>query len=399
MVVRSNRTRPTNKTQASQGLRRTSSLSNCVLKPSTTVIFTVVLFFTLKHENTQMLNFHIRKVDLKSGETRYRAILTKSGKDIKSKTFRRKQDARIWGNRAVLESQEQVAKGIKPCTIPFSRLADEYMRWWTGKDHDRARLVLWWEKRLGKYLLSDITPELIRETLRPKKSQAPATYNKHLAVLSAILDYATLQQEDDSILEQYIDDNPCKHVRSLKVDNKIVRYLSDEEKPRLLKAAKAIGGKFYLKVLMALTTGMRKGELDRLRWNDIDFDKGLALLADTKNGMPRHTPIPSVIMDELKKHREIGNSLLFPSSADPNKPFDYRNQWANCLKTANIKNFRWHDMRHDTASTLARDGRTMKEIAEILGHKSLASTDRYTHLSTAHKSQVLNDTMTKAVKF
>ena len=134
------------------------------------------------------------------------------------------------------------------------------MHWWTGKDHDRVRLVLCWEQRLGKHLLSDITPELISDTLKAKKSQAPATYNKHLAVLSAILDYATLQQEDDSILEQYIDENPCKRVRSLKVDNKIVRYLSDEEKPQLLKASKAIGGKFYLKVLMALTTGMRKGD-------------------------------------------------------------------------------------------------------------------------------------------
>lgn len=222
-----------------------------------------------------MLNFHIIKINLKNGETRYRTILTKSGKGIKTKTFRRKQDARTWGNRAVLDSQEYEAKGIKPCTIKFSRLADEYLQWWTGKDHDRVRLVLWWEQRLGK------------------------------ALLSAILDYATLQQEDDGILEQYIADNPCKRVRSLKLDNKIVRYLSDEEKPRLLKAAKDIGGKFYLKVLMALTTGMRKGELDRLRWNDIDFDKGLAMLSDTKNGTPRHTPIPSVIIDELKKHREV----------------------------------------------------------------------------------------------
>jgi integrase len=344
-----------------------------------------------------VLNFHIRKIILKNGDTRYRAILTNSGKATKSKTFRRKTDAKTWGNRAVLDSQEYEAKGIQPCTITFSRLADEYMHWWTGKDHDRVRLVLWWEKRLGKTLLSDITPELIRDVLKQKKSLAPATYNKHLAVLSAILDYATLQQEDDSILEQYIDDNPCKRVRSLKLDNKIVRYLSDEEKPRLLKAAKAVGGKFYLKVLMALTTGMRKGELDGLRWSDIDFDKGLAILSDTKNGTPRHTPIPSVIMEELRKHREIGNGLLFPSSMDSNKPFDYRKQWASCLKSANIKNFRWHDMRHDVASTLARDGKTLKEIAEILGHKSLVSTDRYAHLSTTHKSQVLNDTMSKAI--
>jgi integrase len=344
-----------------------------------------------------MLNFHIIKVNLKSGEVRYRTILTQSGKGIKTKTFRRKQDARTWGNRAVLDSHEHEAKGIKPCTITFSRLADEYMRWWTGKDHDRVRLVLWWEKCLGKTLLSDITPELIRDALKSKKSQAPATYNKHLAVLSAILDYATLQQEDDAVLEQYIDKNPCKDVRSLKVDNKIIRYLSDEEKPRLLKAAKEIGGRFYLKVLMGLTTGMRKGELDQLRWSNIDFEKGLAMLLDTKNGMPRHTPIPSVIMDELRKHREVGSGLLFPSTIDANQAFDYRKQWASCLKAANIKNFRWHDMRHDTASTLARDGRTLKEIAEILGHKSLASTDRYTHLCTEHKSQLLNETMNKLI--
>ncbi len=130
-----------------------------------------------------MLNFHIIKVDLKNGETRYRTIITKSGKGIKTKTFRRKSDARTWGTRSVLDAQENIAKGITPCTIKFNRLADEFMHWWTGKDHDRARLVLWWDHRLGKHLLTDITPELIRDTLKPKKSLAAATYNKHLAVL------------------------------------------------------------------------------------------------------------------------------------------------------------------------------------------------------------------------
>ncbi|MGB0320672.1 MAG: tyrosine-type recombinase/integrase, partial [Cycloclasticus sp.] len=325
-----------------------------------------------------MLNFHIRKILLKNRDLRYRTIFTKSGKALKSKTFRRKSDARLWGNRLVLEYQEFEAKGLSPCTVTFSKLADEYMQWWAGKDLDRFRQVLWWENLLRDKLISEITPEHIRELLKVKKSQAPATYNKYLAVLSSILDYAILQQEDDSS-EQYISINPCKNVRSLKVDNKRVRYLSDEEKPRLLNAAKAIGGKFYLKVLMALTTGMRKGELDRLRWGDIDFERGLALLSDTKNGTSRHTPIPDVIMAEIKKHREIGNGLLFPSTTNPETPYDYKKQWANCLKVAGIKDFRWHDMRHDTASTLARDGRTMKEIAEILGHKSLVSTDRYTH--------------------
>jgi integrase len=344
-----------------------------------------------------MLNYHIRKVTLKNGDIRYRSIITKSGKGIKSKTFRRKADAKTWASRSVLDYQQYEAKGINPCTITFCQLADEYMHQWKGKDHDRVRLVAWWFNQLGKTLLSDINPDLIRGKLKPKKCKAPSTYNKHLATISAILDFATLQQEDDDITEQYISHNPCKDVRSLKVDNKRVRYLSDDEKPRLLKSAKAIGGKFYLKVLMALTTGMRKGELDKLRWNDVDFERELAILHDTKNGTDRHTPIPSVIMSELKKYREIGNILLFPSSKDPDTTFDYRKQWVKCLKDANITDFRWHDLRHDTASTLARDGKSLKEIAEILGHKSLASTDRYTHLCTEHKSKVLNDTMDKAI--
>lgn len=345
-----------------------------------------------------MLNFYVRKVTLKNGDTRYRSIITRSGKSIKTKTFRRKSDAKTWGNRTVLDFQEYEARGIKPCSITFNRLADEYMQWWTGKDHDRPRLVLWWVNQLGDMLLSEITPQLIREKLKLKKSKAASTFNKHHATLSSMLDFALLQQEDDEVTEQYIEKNPCKEVRTLKVDNKRVRFLSDEEKPRLLKSAKAIGGMFYLKVLMALTTGMRKGELEKLCWNDIDFDRGLAILHDTKNGTSRHTPIPDVIMDLIKSYRQIGNALLFPSSTDPNKPFDYTKQWIKCLKEANITDFRWHDMRHDTASTLAKDGKTLKEIAEILGHKSLASTDRYTHLCTEHKSQLLNDTMNKTIR-
>ncbi|MEE9344405.1 MAG: hypothetical protein V3U88_02240 [Methylococcales bacterium] len=122
-----------------------------------------------------MHNFHIRKVTLKNGDTRYRAVITKSSRAVKTKTFRRKSDARTWGNRTVLDFQENEARGITPCSVTFSQLADEYMHWWTGKDHDRVRLVLWWENRLGKNLLSEITPELIRATLKPKKSQAPST--------------------------------------------------------------------------------------------------------------------------------------------------------------------------------------------------------------------------------
>jgi len=338
-----------------------------------------------------MINFHIIKITLKNGDVRYRSIITRSGKAIKTKTFRRKTDARTWASRLVLDYQENEAKGMTLCTITFSQCCKSYMENWKGKDHDRGRLVSLWNDQLGKIILSEVTTELIREILRKKKDKAPATYNKYKTTISSIFEYE-ISREGGSIKH-----NPCKEIKSLPVDNKRVRFLSSEEKPRLLKEAKNIGGKFYLKVLMALTTGMRKGEIEKLRWNDIDFERGLAILHDTKNGTARHTPIPNVIMGEVKKYREVGNTLLFPSTVNPNKTFDYTKQWLRCLKNANIQNFRWHDMRHDTASTLARDGKTLKEIAEVLGHKSLESTNRYAHLSTEHKARVLNDTMNKSI--
>ena len=117
-----------------------------------------------------MLNFYIRKVTLKNGDTRYRTIITRSGKAIKTKTFRRKSDARTYGNRLVIEYQGHEAKGVKSCTVTFSKLADEYMKDWSGKDHDRVRLVLWWENQFGVILLSEITPERIREKLKLRLS-------------------------------------------------------------------------------------------------------------------------------------------------------------------------------------------------------------------------------------
>ena len=357
-------------------------------------VISIVIVESLQEKT--MASYFISKTTLKNKEVRYRAVITESGKNIKSKTFRRRTDAKAWGTRFVLAREEQTATGELPCTVTFSTLVEEYLQAWTGKDHDRVRMVLIWEDIFKDILLSDITPELIRKSLKPKRDRAPATFNRHKAVLASLFKFAIAQHQDDENDQIYICKNPCSEIQTLTENNKRIRFLTKEEKPRLIEAAKTIGGKFYLCVFMALTTGMRKGELINLSWSDIDFEKGLAILSDTKNGSERHTPIPNVAMDILMQYRKIGNGLIFPSTANSSKPFDFRKKWLACLKDANITDFRWHDMRHDTASTLARDGKSLKEIAEILGHKSLVSTDRYTHLCTEHKSQLLNDTMNKA---
>lgn len=153
--------------------------------------------------------------------------------------------------------------------------------------------------------------------------------------------------------------------------------------------------KLYLVVLIAITTGMRKAEIVNLRWTDINFDKGLAKLATSKNGQPRKNPIPAPALDELKKFRQVGNGLIFVSPKDTEKPFDLRVQWTRALQRANIKEFRFHDLRHTAASYLVMNGASLHETAEILGHKSTQTTKRYAHLSTDHKSELSERVMDK----
>ena len=98
-----------------------------------------------------MASYFISKTTLKNKEVRYRAVITESGKNIKSKTFRRRTDAKAWGTRFVLAREEQTATGELPCTVTFSTLVEEYLQAWTGKDHDRVRMVLVWENIFKVY--------------------------------------------------------------------------------------------------------------------------------------------------------------------------------------------------------------------------------------------------------
>ena len=126
-----------------------------------------------------------------------------------------------------------------------------------------------------------------------------------------------------------------------------------------------------------------------LRWLDIDLVQSIAILRDTKNGDPRILPLPKVAVAELKPRREVGNGLVFPSRRIPRKPFEFRKQWTKALDDAGIKDFRFHDLRHSAASDLVLGGATLHEAAEVLGHRSVATTKRYAHLSTGHKAELV----------
>jgi integrase len=143
--------------------------------------------------------------------------------------------------------------------------------------------------------------------------------------------------------------------------------------------------------VLALSTGARKNELVSLTLSQLDLQRGVIYLNETKNGERRTLHITGYALNLLKRHiqkRRTNTDLLFPKR-DGRKPIRIREAWDNAVKRAGIEDFTFHDLRHCAASYLAMNGASLAEIAEILGHKSLEMAKRYTHLSEHHTSTVL----------
>ena len=252
----------------------------------------------------------IAKIKTRSG-FKYKAHVKKNGKNLKIKTFTRRTDAKAWAKRIDADVELMESLGLKGSGLTLSQLVDEYVAKWTGKDPNQLSKANWWVNRIGHYKLVDITTSLVREQLNAlaeepcvrgdglgktqvlDRNPSPATLNRYRSTLSSMFKYA--------VGEGYMASNPVTKIPAKTLNNKIVRYLSDTERQDLLAACRQSSWKpLYRLVLLAMTTGMRKAELMNLRWSNIDFTRSVAMLATTKNGEPRHCPIPSVALVELK---------------------------------------------------------------------------------------------------
>ena len=182
-------------------------------------------------------------------------------------------------------------------------------------------------------------------------------------------------------------------IAKLKEPRGRVRFLNDDERAALLKATQeSFYQPLHVIVVLALSTGARKSEIMNLCWPDIDMKKGQIILHETKNGERRTIPLTGYALDLINQHkkiRRINNDMLFPSTKG-DKPYEIKKSWEAVLKKADIKDFRFHDLRHSAASYLAMNGASLAEIAEVLGHKTLQMVKRYAHLSEAHTSSVVS---------
>jgi integrase len=249
-----------------------------------------------------------------------------------------------------------------------------------------------WSKHLGEMNISEITPMQVIK-VRGMIQASDATKNIYMAALRHLF---TMAIKEFGVAS----DNPLLKISNLKAPRERVRYLSNKEFEDLLIACKESANSYlYLVVLLALGTGARKMEIMNLTWSNVDIDRQLLYLHTTKNGELATLPIPSKIMPELLQHLTASKTaLLFPSSRDSEKPIDLRHPFKEALKRAGIKDFRFHDQRHTFASYLAMNDTPLNVIAELMRHKSYNMVKKYAHLSTGHKSKVINEMADKIFK-
>lgn len=323
----------------------------------------------------------VQKITGKRGTT-YRVQFMRNGRRV-GKTFPRKKDAeQFLAQIVVSDDLADALTGAALSTIPLSKSVRDFLDQYKGRDRSMIQRLGWWADRLGDKPMGKIQRQHIKAALDALKQdeKSPATINRYKAAISSVFEW--FNDEHDT------KHNPAREVRQQAENNGRTRFLSDSELDSLLAAAKrSKWDRLHLLIHLAITTGARRGELISLKWSDIDFQRKTAHLERTKNGSQRVLTLTNAVIQELMPFRQVGDAYLFPHTGKLRGPFvEFDHHWQACLVDAKIADFRFHDLRHSCASLLAKNGATLLEIADHLGHKTMTMVKRYAHLCTAHKA-------------
>lgn len=348
------------------------------------------------------------------GDATYRVRIRIQGLPEKQKTFKRLTDAKLWAQ----QTEAAIRRGEVTNVVTKSKgktLADVITRYrrevlpHKAETSQRAAesYLKHWDAVLGQYALSYITPDLISEELgklsaagdmrrKPKDGETAAPKPKSRKTLKLYRDTLGVLLKNAKGWG-WMAQNPMEGVNPItKIRDERTRFLSDDERAKLLDACKASdNASLFTVVVFALSTGARKNEILGLTLADVDLQRGSAIFRDTKNGDTRAAPLArhlrELLTEQVAKAGALYDALptpaktrwLFPRT-DGVLPIDIRTAWETARDKAGLVDFRFHDLRHSTASYLAMKGASLVEIAEVLGHRTLQMVRRYAHLSESH---------------
>jgi integrase len=267
--------------------------------------------------------------------------------------------------------------------VPFRLLAERYREYAapTKRSFAKERYTLSaLEAEFGRVPIAELSAWRIERWKAKRRAVvAPATVNRELTLLKAIFTKA--------VAWKMLDRTPTAEVRYLPVNNARLRYLTPEEINRLLAATRAdVAVWLAPAMLLALHTGLRQGELLALRWRDVDRSVGLLAIETTKNNEKRRVPLNGVTRAVLDALPRFGERVLSWPWGEPISRTTLYAAFGRACAHAGISDFHWHDLRHTFASHLVMAGVDLRTVQELLGHKTLEMTVRYSHLAPAHKA-------------
>jgi integrase len=337
------------------------------------------------------------------------------GRERRFGSFPNKTKAREFYEKAKLEQKEGRFFPERYQTGGYAKLEEvleDYLAAFTGRsERDERRYKKTWLELLPEARLNAITPALL-ENLRVKLSEggrSPQTVNRYMQFLRRVLNKA--------VRDGKLASNPVNRIKMFKEPAGRLRFLSLEEEQKLCGA---VGPEFAPWVRLAILTGMRQAEQFSLRWEHVDFDRGLIALPATKAGGVQYVKLneeAKVILRELDAKAAKAQAVaeaeaiagkqktvtcrsvwVFPSE-NPETHVDprnfYRRVYLPKVKEKGLDGVTWHTLRHTFASRLAMSGATEGTIAALLRHSSTALVRRYAHLSPSH----LQEAVEKVARF
>lgn len=321
----------------------------------------------------------------KRGNT-WQARVIRKGYPEQNKSFPTKADAERWSrqienemDRAVFVSREEAEKYTLGEIL--ERYKVEVVPHKKGVAEEGVRIGCLVKRPIAKYKMTSLTPMLVAQYRDQRLSKVSGgTVNRELTIISAAINHA--RREWGVHIE-----NPVALVKRAKANLSRERRFEDGEEERLLKALEVQPrnpqGRFqgmqciWIKplVILAIETGMRRGELINLEWRYVDLKKRVLYLPSTKNGEGRGIPLSTKAIAVLSELPRAIDGQVFPITADALKK-----SFARACERAELADFHFHDLRHEAISRLFERGLSLPEVASISGHKTWEMLKRYTHL-------------------
>ncbi len=387
------------------------------------IVDTELKGFILRVQPSGVMNYYFSYRNSEGTKKRYR--IGEHGKltPVQARDIALKLSARIIGGEDIQELkklEKQVAVQAKERTL--NRFLTNYYKEWVL--NERKTGLATYKRILSNFETFMDTPlEKIDHwsiekwrSAQLKSGKQSTTINRDVTALKAVFSKA--------IQWNVLSENPLEKLKPIKTDkNGVIRYLSPTEERKLRQAlidrenhmrilrdnankwrAKRgyelyadLNSQFFVDylhpiVILAMNTGLRRGEIFQLMWSDINFDAAVLTVRGltAKSGKTRHIPLNQEALSVLQKWQiqQQNNLLIFPGKEGC--AFNNINKsWKGLMNASEINNFRFHDLRHHFASKLVMLSVDLNTVRELLGHSDISMTLRYAHLAPEHKANAV----------